>query len=61
MKRGHDLLLFYVLPHFPLCWVVCHGLLILSQVALSIGQIFKKYVFHHDFIIYIHLSAFIPS
>lgn len=44
-----------------LCWVVCYGLLIPSQVALSSGQIFKKYVFHHDSIIYFPFSAFIPS
>lgn len=61
MKRGHGLLLFYILPHFPLCWVVCYGLLILSQVAFGSGQIFKKHVFHHDSITYLPFSAFIPS
>lgn len=61
MKKGHGLLLFYVLPHSTLCWVVCHGLLILSQVALSSGQIFKKFIFHRDLITYFPFSAFSPS
>ena len=61
MKRGHGLLLFYVLPHSSLCRFACRGLLIVSQVALSSGQIFKKYVFHHDPIIHFSFSAFIPS
>lgn len=61
MKQGHGLLPFYVLPHSALRWVVCHGLLILSQVALSSGQIFKKYIFHQDSITHFPFSAFPPS
>lgn len=33
-------------------WLVCHGLLIRSQVALSSAQIFKMYPFPHDSITY---------
>lgn len=62
MKRGHSLLLLYALPHYPLCCVVCYGLLTLSQVAFSSGQIFKKHIYHHESIIYFPFSAsLLPS